>query len=200
MQFWEVRICIVYIPDEKRLESSPPPPELWLPSIVLAALLSLLGKKLRLKRPALEEDEFWPLLWSCGSCISPWSDDDEGLFCNNPCGECSSSWLDTCCWRNSPGEGGMLRAGRKPGLIKVSNCGLGLAPLPNLSISWFDRDWLFMWWWSWGVDIWERPNRWLPMLLKEGGFIFRWLSWASASQKARCVMKLSRLHEFSVIV
>lgn len=65
-------------------------------------------------------------------------------------------------------------------------------PLPNLSISWLDREGLI---WS----CWDRPKRWLPMLLNEGGFRFRALSWARASQKARCVMKLSRLQEYIYI-
>lgn len=177
----------IYIPDEKRVESSPPP-EWWLPSMVLAAL-PLLERKLRLKWLAVEEEEALALfIWSWGRCISPWSDDDD-LFDNIPwwCGDWSaSSWFGCM---NRAGEGGRLRA--YPGLKRGSNCGPGLPPLPNLSISWLERRAGLTW--SCELDIWERPKRWLPIVLNEGGFRFLALSWASASQKARCVMKLSRL-------
>lgn len=73
----------MYIPDEKRVESSAAA-EWWLPPSVVV----LPGKKLRLKRPGVEEDEVLALfMWSWGSCMSPCS---EGLFGMRPWEDCCS--------------------------------------------------------------------------------------------------------------
>lgn len=201
---WELitnaKIWIGNIPDEKRLESSPPPE--WWPPFIALVLLLLLGKKLRLKRlgGVVEELPTEALLLICGSCISPWSVEDL-LVCINPCGGWFSSWFGTCDCMNIDCEGCILRLddglGWNCGLMRLSSCGPGRLLLPRRSMSWWVLaiGWWFIWWWWWSccVDIWERPNRCEPMLFREGGLRFLALSWASASQKALCVIKLSRL-------
>lgn len=198
---------------EKRFDppSPPPPPPLllnwwsgWISRLLLLpaeALLLLFDRKGRLNRlPPVEELLFGS--WS-ENCISPWN---------------CLSWSWWYCWldwswlmkkdaedcagrKEEPIGGGERRWSKWP--VRA------LPPPPSLKMS-AAVDWLLWWWWwsgIWGPTTcwcwwwwWDKarpvllvpPYKLLPRLLKLGWCLA--LSWASASQKALWVIKLSLLH------
>lgn len=173
--------------------------------LFMLPVVPLLERKGRLKRlePGGGLLLLFVLAWRSENCISPWY----GLFGNKPCGDWCSSWN---CWFASEGrkkaaDEGMAEAGwggRKDEPRRWSNCPARAPPaLPRRKTS-LPPDWLF---WSWIEDnwgpTWDKPKpvlllfpyKLLPMVLKLGGCLA--LSCASASQKARWVIKLSRLNQ-----
>lgn len=134
----------------------------------------LLEKKLMLKR-LLCVEELLVLVWRSGSCISPCK---EGLFGKH-------AWF----------ESGMYNAGEGIGCPKeqVSDIG-GILRCSNLALVPSRNTLLESWFWFCTCDrpklIWLFRKRLLPAML---GCLA--LSWASASQKALWVIKLSRLQQ-----
>ena len=156
------------------------------PLLIPPGELLLLGKKLRLKRLAAGE-ELLLLLWRSGSCMSP---------CN--CGLFGKPWFAS--WMNKEDEcidcGGWPNEEGFDGEIRCSNFAPPALPSRNILLDggfWFCSGEI----WEPSCDrprlMWLLPKRWLPIVFKLVGCLA--LSWASASQKALWVIKLSRLQQ-----